>query len=77
MSLTLKQRLIMAPKPLSPELLRECREMAVWSALRNLWTCKEVLKYAKGPEDREKALKAIKAREEILDKAYQRRYSNN
>lgn len=58
-----------ANKPLSPELRRECREVAVWSAQRNLWTCKEELEYAKLPEDREKALKAIKTWGEILDKA--------
>ena len=69
MSLTLKQRLIMAEKPLSPELVRECREAAVWGARRNLWTCKEVLEYAKIPEDRERALKAIKKWGEILAKA--------
>ena len=70
MSPSLKWRLMHAEKPLSPELLREYWEAAVWSALRNLWTCKEALKYAKSPEDREKALKAIKQREDILDKAY-------
>jgi hypothetical protein len=69
MSLTLKQRLIKAEKPLSPELLRESWEAAVWSAQRNLWMRKEVLEYAKSPEDREKALKAIAAWGEILDKA--------
>jgi hypothetical protein len=69
MSLTLKQRLLIAEKPLSPELVRECRETAVWSAQRNLWTCKEVLEYAKSPEDREAALKSIKAWGEILAKA--------
>jgi hypothetical protein len=54
------------------DLLRECHERAIWGALRNLWTCKEVLKYAKSPEDRERVLKAIKAQEEILDKVYRR-----
>lgn len=69
MSPSLKWRLWHAEKPLSLELRRECREAAVWSALTNLWTCKEVLEYPKLPEDREKALKTIKAFEEILDNA--------
>ena len=53
MSPSLKWRLMQAEKPLSSELLREYWEAAVWSAQRNLWTCKEVLEYAKTPEDRE------------------------
>jgi serine/threonine protein kinase len=72
MSPSLKWRLWHAEKPLSPELVRECREAAVWGALQNLWTCKEVLEYAKLPEDREKALKTIKAFGEILDNAKKR-----
>ncbi len=70
MSPPLKWRLMRGER--SPDLLRECHERAIWGALRNLWTCKEVLKYAKSPEDRERVLKAIKAQEEILDKVYRR-----
>jgi hypothetical protein len=69
MSPSLKWRLMHAEKPLSPELVRECREAAVWGAQKNLQTCREVLEYAKMPADREKALKAIKVRVEILAKA--------
>jgi hypothetical protein len=65
MSPSLKWRLMRGER--SPELLRECHERAIWKALRNLWTCKEVREYTKIPEDREKALRAIK---QILDKAY-------
>ena len=69
MSPSLKWRLMQGEKPLSPELLRESWGAAVWSAQRNLWTRKEVFEYARTPEDREAALKAIKAWGEILAKA--------
>jgi len=74
--LTLKQRLIQRLRRgerLSPEERRESHELAIWGALRNLWTCKEVLEYAKLPKDREKALKDIKAWEEILEKRKSRK----
>jgi hypothetical protein len=53
------------PKP-TPEQLREDCKKAIWNAQRGIWRAKRILDHANSNEQRERALKAVRWWEEVL-----------